>query len=389
VRAPAPSLDAADPLVRVGSFLLLAVLPLLLAATFLVSGGPAHGFDFRQFLQGGRDVLHGVSPYPDPAALPDGAAARSLDPDAVQRVFRFPYPAPTALALVPFALLPTPVATWLFLLLGVASVVGALLLLGVRDWRCHGAAFLAVPVLGSIRLGTLTPLLLLGIAAAWRFRDRPRAVATLVAVVVVAKLFLWPLLLWLAATRRLGSACGAAALALVLTLAGWAVLGFEGLTAYPELVRRLASAVAWKSYSAAALADALGLPAGVGALGSGILGAALLVAALVAGRRGDELSALVAALLAALVLTPIVWLHYFALALVPTAIASRTLSAAWLIPVAFWIVPYQEADGEIRTIGTGLAVVCLTLLAAVRRSREPVPEGASPGGGALLAPLES
>jgi hypothetical protein len=47
----------------------------------------------------------------------------------------------------------------------------------------------------------------------------------------------------------------------------------------------------------------------------------------------------------ALVLSPIVWLDYFALAALPLAIARPRLSAAWFLPVATW-----------GAAGTGLAI---------------------------------
>jgi hypothetical protein len=51
------------------------------------------------------------------------------------------------------------------------------------------------------------------------------------------------------------------------------------------------------------------------------------------------------AVAAALVLSPIVWLDYFALAALPLAITRPRLSAAWFLPAATWGVA-----------GTGLAI---------------------------------
>ena len=78
-------------------------------------------------------------------------------------------------------------------------VVAALWLLELRDWRCYGAAYLSVAVLHDIRLGALTPLLALGLALVWRWRAQARAAVPL-ALIIVAKLFLWPLTVWLVAT---------------------------------------------------------------------------------------------------------------------------------------------------------------------------------------------
>ena len=59
----------------------------------------------------------------------------------------------------------------------IAAVAATLAVLGVRDWRCYGAAYLSIAVLHDIRLGALTPLLALGararLALARRRRGRP------------------------------------------------------------------------------------------------------------------------------------------------------------------------------------------------------------------------
>ena len=73
---------------------------------------------------------------------------------------------------MPLGLLPFPLAAALMTVVLLAAVAGTLWLLDVRDWRCYGAAYLAIPVLHDVRLGALTPLLALGVALAWRWRDR-------------------------------------------------------------------------------------------------------------------------------------------------------------------------------------------------------------------------
>src|SRR5204862_3919524 len=122
--------------------------------------------------------LDGRNPYPPPTAA--GVAPGD----------RFVYPPPVALLLVPFSLLPFPLAAVLITVVLIAAVSATLAVLGVRDWRCSGAAYLSVAVLHDIRLGALTPLLALGLALVWRWRASARAVVPL-ALIVVAKLFLW------------------------------------------------------------------------------------------------------------------------------------------------------------------------------------------------------
>ncbi len=69
------------------------------------------------------------------------SASDALGPHGIQRVFRFPYPAGAAVAMVPFGALPFDVAAGVLTVLLVAATMASLWLLGVRDWRCHGVAF--------------------------------------------------------------------------------------------------------------------------------------------------------------------------------------------------------------------------------------------------------
>jgi Glycosyltransferase family 87 len=363
-----------DRVRRTLQFVGFGLIPLCLIVAYLSTGGRARGFDFQQFWQGGHDVAHGVSPYPATDRLPD-AGAKRLDPIEIQQVFRFPYPAPAAVALAPLGLLPLRVATGIFLGLLILCIPGSLLALGVRDWRCYGVAFLWLPVLTAVRLGTLTPLLLLGVALAWRFRNRTRSAAAALAGASVAKVFLWPLLVWLGATRRARTALLAATLAVGITLGTWAGIGFAGLTDYPALIDHLSHAVEDEGYSLTALAVTAGGSATVGhALGFAV-GAFLLAASFWMGRRlGGDGASLALALAAALALTPIVWLHYFALLLIPIAIASPRLSVAWLLPILFWVTPEGGDPKPLWRIATALTIAIVTMalvLRALKLSAKP------------------
>src|SRR5205807_6911663 len=95
----------------------------------------------------------------------------------------------------------------------------ALRILGVRDWRCYGIVLMTSPSVNTFTLGAVTSFLLVGVAAAWRYRDRPWASGVLVGLTALGKLFLWPLGLWLLATRRLRAAAVAVGSALLILLA--------------------------------------------------------------------------------------------------------------------------------------------------------------------------
>jgi alpha-1,2-mannosyltransferase len=358
---------------RASATIVYAVLPALLLTVILSrSFGDHFAFDFHQFWQGGRDVLAGRSPYPAAASLPTGSAV-NLDPVGIQDTFRFPYPAPAALAMVPFGLLPFNVAASIFLLCSVAAIFVALWILGVVDWRCYGVLFASMTTLGALRLGTFTPLLLLGLALAWRYRDTRILGPLVVACVVVAKLFLWPLFVWLLLTRRFRTAGLAFVLAAAVTLGSWALLGFAGLRGYPHLLSVLAATVQGKGWSVVALGLALGLSAGIAKVSAVALGSSVLAVTRVAPSGETDRWAFSLAIAAAILLSPIVWLHYLLLLAVPLALAYPTLAPAWFIPLALWVWPFQETGGTSWKICLGLGVLAAATASALLSPPRPRP----------------
>jgi hypothetical protein len=347
-------------LLRLGDAL-LCVLPLAFAVEFvfpLLRG--YHGFDFVVFWHAGRDVLAGHSPYPALASLPKVANHQAFAP--------FVYPAPFAVAVAPLALLPLPVASSLFTVLALAAVAGSLRLLGVRDWRCYAAAFSSFPVMSAIMLGTVTPFLLLGAAALWRWRNRPLVAGSLLAALVVTKVFLWPLGFWLLATRRYRATAWSVVLSVGAALAGWAAIGFAGLTAYPGLMRALTSLVGGEGFSPYALVRAAGGSPSAATLATFAAGAALAAAVF---RAHGERRAFTLALAAALAFSPVVWPHYLALLLVPVALTSRRLSLHWLAPIVFWFFAHGWSDGRLDRIVPVLALTaCVVAATALQAGGE-------------------
>lgn len=322
-------------------------------------------FDFRQFWQGGHDVVHGVSPYPTSAHL--DAAGDELGPRGIQEVFRFPYPAGAAVALAPFGAIAFQAAAALWAALLIVSLLAALWLLEVRDPRVLAVVATSAPVISSVRLGTLTPLLVLLVAAVWRWRDRRWISGGALALAMSLKLFPWPLVVWLAATRRWAAALIAVGAATTYTLVAWAAIGFAGLGVYPDLIRRLADVVADRGYSLVALGATAGLPAAVSEALPWVVGLALLVGTVVSARtRSSDRWSFALALVAALAFTPIVWLHYFVLLVVPLALARPRFAWIWFVLWAFWLTPVQETNGEVGRVLLGAAATAGVLVAVHR-----------------------
>ena len=139
------------------------------------------------------------------------------------------YPPLFILLSVPFALLSATAASWVWFRLLGAAVLASMWILGVRDWRCHVLAVTSPVVVHGLFYGNLTIFLLVPLAVAWRYRDRANVAGLAVGVAVAAKLFAWPLVVWLLLTRRFRSAAWAVSSSVALVLAAWAVIGFEDL----------------------------------------------------------------------------------------------------------------------------------------------------------------
>lgn len=348
--AVAPSQRLRSPGVRRAFWLAVAVaLPLgvLLMLFSLVVWGDAELIDFRSFYTAGGAVLDGQSPYPE-----------------------YVYPPLTAIVTAPLSAVPLGLAEAVVIVVLAVAVVGTLLALGVEDWRCYGICFLWPPVIAAIQTGNITILLGLGAALAWRYRDRALPCAVAIGVTLAAKFFLWPLVVFAAGARRYATAALACASGFLLLVLSWAALGFAGLSDYGDTLNRVQGTVEHDSYTAYVVALDLGAPAELARVIWLGLGFGLLAAVVVLARRGDERSAFMLAVAASLALTPIVWLHYFALLAVVVALAAPRLGLVWFVPLLLVVTPGTGRPTTFETIWT-LAVAALVVGMSVHAVRQP------------------
>jgi hypothetical protein len=331
-----------------------ALLVLLVVARYLT--GKKLGFDYKPLWDASHHVLRGASPYPRPEAW------------ALHDEQQFVYPPIAALFFAPLAAFPFAVAAPLLAVVELAATGLTLRVLGVRDWRCYGVVLLWYPVLQNFLLGSITSLLALGLAVAWRYRDSRRIAPATLAALIAAKIFLWPMLVWLAASRRWLTALRALVLAVAGIFLSWALIGFAGLGSYPRLLDELSRLEQWKSYSAVALGMALGLTGGESRALALTACALVLLAIVLVQRQGGEDAdrrAFVLAVAAAFLFSPIVWTHYLALLVVPIAITRRTLSPIWFAPLAMW-ASYGQSDGHLWRVALGFSVCAVVLAASLR-----------------------
>lgn len=321
----------------------------------LIAAALGHKFalDFHlAFLPAAHAVVHGASPYSaiGSQALGEGTA--------------FLYPPLGAYLLAPFTLLPPLAAEVVAVAIVAAAVPATLLLLDVRDWRCHAIAFLWWPTIIGIQTANLTLPMLLGLAVAWRYRNRTLVVAFALGLVVALKLFFWPLLLWPLVTRRYRAGILAVVISAGLVVLPWAGIGFAGLRGYPHLLAGVSRGEGPRSYSLAALFHAV-LPSWTAATAvETVVGASVLLLAFEAGRRGRDRHAFGLVIVAALVLTPLLEMHYLAALLVVVALFQPRFSVAWFLPLLIFGAPATVAGSTMQVVHV-LVIAGATVVLAI------------------------
>ena len=315
---------------RLGMPLLFVLVPAIVAWEFLTTRPQPSvlGSDFRGTLWNAAGaLLEGRSPYPTLGS----AAVESGNPAV--------YPPFAMLVVAPLRLLGWHTALALWLVVLVAAAVAGLHLLGVRDWRLYPLVLVSIPVMQGVLYSNITLLLLFGVGIAWRYRERPGISGLAIGVIVAAKLFLWPLGVWLLLTRRFRSAFAAACWAVGLVIVPWAAIGFDGLRDYPRLLGEVSDYYGPRSMSLLALGDHIGLseqPARVLPLVGGIV--VLAIAAVVSRREVSDRRVFALCVLAAVVASPIVWGYYLTLLFVPVLMVRPRLDVVAALAVALWIV---------------------------------------------------
>jgi hypothetical protein len=252
----------------------------------------------------------------------------------------FVNPALTALAFVPLGLVSGGSAQVIWMLACIACVPASLWVLDVGDWRLYGIAFLWSPVFDGWQTGNLTLPLVLAVALVWRYRDRPFVAGLITAAAISLKPFVWPLALWLLATRRFRATGWVLVWGAALNLVAWLAVGVGQIGTYLRLSARVTAALWHGGYAVPAVAGQLGLGRGAGEVLLATLALVLIVAIIVLPWVGQrQRDALVLAVLLMLVASPLVWNHYFSLLLVPLALTRPRLSLAWVVGVLMWPLP--------------------------------------------------
>lgn len=335
----------------------------------------AHNFngpDFRlQYWLAAHHVLGGQSPYP----------ALTVSPGK----FAFPYPAPTAFLFVPFALFGSGMASMLFTGICIALPLLTLRVLGVRDWRLYGMVLLLQPVVAGWENANLSIPLTFGLAVVWRYRNVPVVAGALAALLMSVKLFMWPIVIWLLATRRWAAATVAIAGAVAINAVAWGVIGFNEIHLFIRVSEFVTRQYERTGYGLIALLMHLGAPPTVASVVAVTAACALAVGCVVVGRAGRDQTALLLAVSLMLVASPLVWSHYFTVMIVPLALARPRLGPLWALQLPLWLGSVGSPTATECALGISVIVVTTVLLA-----RDDRPERAlrAPGASAVQPVLQ-
>lgn len=309
------------------------------------------GIDFRWTIwEPARDLFRGVSPYADPSAA--SFVAESV------------YPPLVFIVLSPLSALPFDLAfgAWQVLLFTAAAAV--LVVLGVRDWRCYAVWLTSLPVIAGIVFGNATIIVILLVAIAWRFRNRSWVISVALSAAIAIKLVAAPLVLWLLMTRRYVAALLTIVVAPLLILVPWLAIGSDGLVDYPRTLTRLAESHGQNGVLVHAFVRQLDFSRTTALAAAAAC--AFVCFAVAWRRRHDDTACFALSAFAALLLTPIAWIYYPGLLIVPLAARSPRYSRAWLLVAALWVSwAYTPLGWATWELSAAVILICVSLVALI------------------------
>ena len=250
------------------------------------------------------------------------------------------YSPPPGVAILPLAWVPAQdgALVWHVLHILVAALACAVMPVGgITKVAVFGAAALSRAITVDIALGNVSTLLLLPLALAWRWLDRPLgAVAQAVAIAIrptLGIILIWQLLRrrWRPVVWTVAAGVGIMALTLPFT-------GLGSYFDYVAVLRNLTGALGVTgNHDLGSTAQLLGADEPTATL---VLfgGYAIAVAAILLSLRRDSEVGFMVAVGASMLLSPLLWGHYLALVALPAALlASRGQWWGLVLPFLTWV----------------------------------------------------
>jgi hypothetical protein len=250
------------------------------------------------------------------------------------------YAPPLGVAAAPLSMLELDhgVLAWFFIHIAALALACALMPVrpGIR-LATFGVAALSFALTRDLVLGNVSTLLLLPLAAAWRWLDRPLgSIAQALAISVrpmLGVLLLWQLLRrqW----RAVGWTIGAGLVLIALTLP---IVGVTGYRDYVTTLGNLSGVGGVEfNYDLGSTLMRWGIaePTATAALMGGYV---LAIGAILFSLRRDREVGFMVTVVASLLLSPLLWDHYLAMLILPAAfLAERGRPWGLLLPLLTWL----------------------------------------------------
>lgn len=272
------------------------------------------------------------------------------------------YPPVLALAIRPVAELDPAASAVAWYLLHVAALVVSAALMPVRApirLVTFGVASVSLAVIVDSMNGNVSTLLLVPMAAAWRWLDRPAA-SVAVAVATSVRTTFGLFLVWMLLRRAWRPAIWTVMAGATLLLISAVVVGIDGYREYLTVLGNVSVADEIGSSDLARFAFWLGAPA-ADAWMANIVGWVLALAAIGLGLRRDAEVGFMVTLGASLLTAPLMWEHYLTLVMLTGAfLAARGRAWGLLLLPATWLPDHLLA----------FVAIAATLLPFLARERE-------------------
>lgn len=310
---------------------------MLAGTTALTVGvaGETLGYDFLAYHAAASRVLEGAPAYDTSFQAAGGFGL-------------FYYPPTFVPVVLPFGLLPAPVATWAWTALLLAAFLCGVALLPVSArtrWLVVLLAGLSWPFLYALKLGQVGHLLFLAFAAGWRALEAPAAARHGASAAVLGaagalgtavKIQPGLVLAWALLAGRWRAVATGAVLLLVFAAGATLAAGPGAWTDFLGLVGRVGDPIDTpRNLTPGAVARGLGLAAGAAAGLQWAVVALVAIVVVVAAVRLPPVPSYLVAVVASQLLSPILWDHYALLLLLPVAwLLDRGHRWAVLIPLA-------------------------------------------------------
>ena len=313
-------------------------------------------FDLIVFIDAGRAVLHGADPYV------------SVSSQEFRSGHAFVYPLFVAWVFAPLALLPLHGAETLFGVASILAIIGGARLLGRRETLVPAVVIASATTIVGLQMGTINGLLVGGLGLAWHYRNRhPLLCGIVLGLIGSAKLFLLPVLVWPALTRRRAttlagvlSGCGALGLSLAA--------GSIGPRSYLAMLSALEHNETARSWSLASLMAGAGLGVSVATKVAPLLVGACIVGLWRNRRRLTDRQILGALVLASLLVSPILWSSYLVLAFAALLVVDAPELYVAIAGLSSWVLVTPDVASRER-IALGFALSAALLVAAAVLSR--------------------